>query len=123
MPGAAPSPAHSSACCLPAVAAQRAGGDARSAGHSEQPCCTKTRQTGARVSVLGLKINLLRAEGVGSRLPPLQPWGRDGQGMLGGKAQLLFPARLQGGRCSTPGPCLATVPGSSAGDSLRVVGF
>lgn len=110
MPGAAPSPAHSSACCLPAGAAQRAGGNARSAGRSEQPCCTKNRQTGARVSVLGLKINLLRAAGVGSRLPPLQPWGRDGQGMLGGKALLLLPARLQGGQVFNAWPVLGHRP-------------
>lgn len=44
------------------------------------------------MSVLGPKINLLRVEGVGSRLPPLQPWGRDGQGMLGGTVLLLLPA-------------------------------
>lgn len=93
MPGAAPSPAHSSACCLPAGAVQQAGGDARSTGCSEQPCCTEDRQKGARVSVLGPKINLLRAEGVGSRQAPLQPWGQGGQGMLGGKVLLFLPAR------------------------------
>lgn len=75
------------------------------------------------MSVLGPKINLLREEGVGSRLPPLQPWGRDGQGMLGGKVLLLLPACSQQGRCLMPGPCLATIPGSWAGDSPWVVGF
>lgn len=57
------------------------------------------------MSVLGPKINLLREEGVGSRLPPLQPWGRDGQGMLGGKVLLLLPATRSGAGVQ----CLARV--------------
>lgn len=51
------------------------------------------------MSVLGPKINLLRAEGVGSRLAPLQPWGQGGQGMLGGKVLLFLPHRRAGVQC------------------------